>query len=144
MRALGPLLPQLTRRLRVYAESGPGEELMRANGLGPRHGTALGLLVFHDVTVGDMARELRLSLPTVSGVVADLDRAGIVQRSPDPEDRRRTIVALRAERREQVEAWLTGATTPILDVLEQLTGAERAAWIKATDLLVSRLDAKPS
>lgn len=107
----------------------------------PASAPSLGLLVRHDLTVGELSQQLRLSLPTVSGVIADLDRAQIVQRSQDPADRRRTTVSLRPERREQVEAWLTSTTQPILDVLEALTPAERAAWVKATDLLVARLSA---
>ena len=45
-------------------------------------------------TVGELASRLGLTLPTVSGVLADLDRAGLVERRPDPADRRRTIVQI--------------------------------------------------
>src|ERR1700685_645207 len=43
------------------------------------------------VTVGELASLLGLTLPTVSGVLADLDRAGFIDRSADPADRRRTL-----------------------------------------------------
>ena len=46
------------------------------------------------LTVSELASRLDLTLPTVSGVLADLDRAGLVDRQPDPADRRRTIVEL--------------------------------------------------
>ena len=36
------------------------------------------------LTVGKLAARLDLTLPTVSGVLADLDRAGLVERQPDP------------------------------------------------------------
>lgn len=139
LHALGPLLPQLARRLRDHAERRASAEQNRHQALSARHATALGLLVHHDLSVSELAQQLRLSLPTVSGVVADLDRAGIVSRNPDPADRRRTIVSLRPQRRRQVEQRLADGTAPIVAALEQLTPAERAAWVKATVLLVEHL-----
>ena len=43
----------------------------------------------------------------VSGVLADLDRAGFIERHPDPADRRRTIVAIPPAQRALVGEWLT-------------------------------------
>ena len=62
--------------------------------LSPRHVAALEQIRGGPVTVGELASRLGLTLPTVSGVLADLDRAGLVERHPDPADRRRTIVAI--------------------------------------------------
>jgi hypothetical protein len=50
--------------------------------LGPRHVAALHQLRGGPVTVGELASRLGLALPTVSGVLADLDRA--VTCGPDP------------------------------------------------------------
>ena len=62
--------------------------------LSPRHVAALEHLRGGDLTVGELAARLGLTMPTVSGVLADLDRAGFIERHPDPADRRRTIVAI--------------------------------------------------
>ena len=47
-----------------------------------------------DPLVGLLAIELEIAQPTVSDALASLDRKGLVQRVPDPADRRRTTVAL--------------------------------------------------
>ena len=56
---------------------------------------------------------LGLTLPTVSGVLADLDRAGFVERHPDPADRRRTIVQIPPAQAAQIGEWLDGAAKPL-------------------------------
>ena len=77
---------------------------------------------------------------TVSGLLADLDRAGFVERSADDADRRRTVVAIAAAQRPVVEKWLDGTAAPLARVLEKLQPPERAAFFKAMDLLESELE----
>lgn len=81
-----------------------------------------------------------LSLSTVSGLLADLDRAGFVERSADNADRRRTIVTITSAQRPVVEKWLDGSAAPLALVLEKLKPAERAAFLKAIDLLEAELE----
>ena len=59
--------------------------------LSPRHVAALEQIRGGPLTVGELVSRLGLTLPAVSGVLADPDRAGLVGRRPDPGDRRRTI-----------------------------------------------------
>src|SRR5215467_6484186 len=51
--------------------------------LSPRHVAALEQLLGGPVTVSELASRLGLTLTTVSGVLADLDRAGFIERHPD-------------------------------------------------------------
>ena len=125
------LLPRINRGLRrstLRVEEPPA-------GLGPRHRSALSLIREGELTVGALASRLALSLPTVSGVVADLERAGFVRRTPDPEDRRRTLLSVCPDRRTCVDRWLEGSSAPVARVLEQLSPEERATFVKAMDLL---------
>jgi DNA-binding MarR family transcriptional regulator len=103
--------------------------------LGPRHVAALQQLRGGQVTVGELAARLGLTLPTVSGVLADLDRAGFVERHSDPADRRRTIVAITPDQGALIGAWLDGAASPVARVLDQLSPSEQEAFLKAMDLL---------
>jgi DNA-binding MarR family transcriptional regulator len=103
--------------------------------LGPRHVAALQQLRGGPVTVGELASRLGLTLPTVSGVLADLDRAAFVQRRPDPGDRRRTIVAIAPGKSAVIGDWLDGAALPIARVLDKLSPGEQQAFLKAMDLL---------
>jgi DNA-binding MarR family transcriptional regulator len=45
-------------------------------------------------SMGTLARNLQVSMPTVSGIVDRLVRAGYVRRHPLPEDRRQVLVEL--------------------------------------------------
>jgi DNA-binding MarR family transcriptional regulator len=72
-------------------------------------------------------------------VLADLDRAGLVGRQPDPADRRRTIVQILPAQHSTVLQWLDGAASPLARVLDQLSTGEQAAFLKAMDLLEAEL-----
>src|SRR5262245_27948299 len=73
----------------------PPEELREAAataGLGPRHGPPMITLAFEDgLSVTELAERIGLSLPTTSQLVGELSRAGLVVRSEDERDRRRTL-----------------------------------------------------
>src|ERR1700683_3194138 len=99
--------------------------------LSPRHVAALEQIRGGPLTVGELASRLGLTLPTVSGVLADLDRASFVERHPDPADRRRTIVQVVPGQAGLISQWLDGAAKPIARVLDQLSPTEQQAFLKA-------------
>jgi DNA-binding MarR family transcriptional regulator len=107
--------------------------------LSPRHVAALEQLLGSPITVGELAARLGLTLPTVSGVLADLDRAGFIERHPDPADRRRTIVQVVPAQAAVIGEWLDGAAKPLARVLDKLSPSEQAAFLKAMDLLETEL-----
>jgi DNA-binding MarR family transcriptional regulator len=72
-------------------------------------------------------------------VLADLDRAGLVGRRPDPADRRRTIVQIIPGQAARIGHWLDGAAKPLARVLDKLTPDEQEAFLKAMDLLETEL-----
>lgn len=129
------LLPRVMRGLRRDTKA-VDEDLA---GLGARHRSALALVREHDITVGALASALDLTLPTVSGLVGDLERVGFVQRSADPADRRRTLITMNRDRRQCVDDWWTGSTAPVARVLEQLSAEERGVFVKAMRLLDAEL-----
>jgi DNA-binding MarR family transcriptional regulator len=107
--------------------------------LSPRHVAALEQLLGSPITVGELAARLGLTLPTVSGVLADLDRAGFIERHPDPADRRRTIVQVVPAQAAVIGEWLDGAAKPLARVLDKLSPSEQEAFLKAMDLLETEL-----
>src|SRR3989442_10178523 len=96
MKQLVGVLPRVIRGLKRHRDPA-AVGLWRSAQLGQRHGSALYFLTDGPKTVGELAADLELGLATVSGVVAELDRAGLVERQQDPADRRRTIVTIRKE-----------------------------------------------
>jgi DNA-binding MarR family transcriptional regulator len=130
------LFPRVTRGMRRWQDR--AAPLVTAP-LGPRHVAALQQVRGGPVTVSELAVKLGLTLPTVSGVLADLDRAGLIERHPDPADRRRTIVAVTPAQAALVGEWLDGAASPIARVLDKLSPGEQEAFLKAMDLLETEL-----
>ena len=114
---------------------------MQEGKLGPRHGVALSLLREQGpLTVGRLAAELGLTLPTVSGIIADVEQAGFVERSPDPEDRRRTVVTLAPQHGKAIATWLDVATAPMARALNKLSPDERVTFLKGMALLEAELN----
>jgi DNA-binding MarR family transcriptional regulator len=130
------LFPRVSRGMRRWQDRAAPQTQAP---LGPRHVAALEQLRGDPATVGELASRLGLTLPTVSGVLAELDRAGFVQRRPDPADRRRTIVQMTPAHRAEIVQWLDGAARPLARVLDQLDASEQAAFLKAMNLLETEL-----
>jgi DNA-binding MarR family transcriptional regulator len=140
VRQLIGLFPRVIRGFRRHKEPGGGaDDFLRAAKLGKRHGWALFVLLDGPKTVGELAGELELGLASASGVVAELDHAGLVERKQDEADRRRTIVSIRDEQRRLIESWLTYAAGPLQRVLERLTPEERATFVRAMAMLEHEL-----
>jgi DNA-binding MarR family transcriptional regulator len=135
------LLPRIARGMRRSQDLAVPETQAP---VGPRHVAALEALRDGPLTVGALAGQLDLTMPTVSGVIADLDRAGFVVREPDVADRRRTIVRFTPAKETAIRAWLDDAAAPLSRVLDKLTAAEQAAFLKAMDLLEDELQRKNS
>src|SRR5215469_11306541 len=132
------LFPRVTRGMRRWQD----QTAPKASGpLSLRHVAALEQLRDGPLTVGELAFRLALTLTTVSGVLAELDRAEFVERRPDPADRRRTIVQIAPSKAALIGEWLDGAAGPLARVLEKLAPSEQQAFLKAMDLLETELRA---
>lgn len=142
LKSLIQLLPSLARGLRRRR----GSELpFDGADLGPRHGATLSLLRNNgQMTVGQLAQSLELTLGTVSGIVADIEKAGLAERSADPSDRRRIIVTLRQDQKVTVDTWLKDATGPMERTLERLTPIERESFLKGIKFLEAELNSPDS
>lgn len=130
------LLPRISRGMRRSQDRAAPHS---PTPLGPRHVAALEQLRAGPLSVGTLATRLGLTLSTVSGVLADLDRAGFVVREPDAADRRRTIVQITPGEKTLIEQWLDSAAQPLARVLARLDPAEQAAFLKAMDMLEAEL-----
>jgi DNA-binding MarR family transcriptional regulator len=132
------VFPRVVRGMRRYQDQTTPRT---AAPLGPRHVAALEQLRDGPLSVGTLAARLGLTLSTVSGVLAGLDQAGFVERSADQADRRRTIVQITPGARIAVQQWLDGVAAPLARVLDRLGADERAAFLKAMDLLEAEFQA---
>jgi DNA-binding MarR family transcriptional regulator len=117
----------------------PAQELTEAaerGGLGPRHAPVVFAVVFDNgLSVSQLAERVGLSLATTSLLVGELSRAGILTRSEDERDRRRTIVTVSDEYEEWVNAWVAQIVEPMRRALERLSPRARADFMRGLRIL---------
>lgn len=122
----------LMPRLMARSKRMPIPERLQGFALTPRHLSLLALLLYDDsATVKELARRLQLASTTVSLMVGDLSRQGILQRREDERDRRRTIVSITEAHRPAIETWLGAGAAAWRTVFEPMTPAERKLVIDA-------------
>jgi DNA-binding MarR family transcriptional regulator len=108
------------------------------HGLGPRHGAVLiQLFAARPLSVSELAERLGSSLPTVSEMVGDLERARLVRREVDSTNRRRTLVSLSEEHREDFSEFLALRAAALLCALDQLTPEQRDGFVVGLRLWVT-------
>jgi DNA-binding MarR family transcriptional regulator len=78
----------------------------------------------------DLARGTSVDRSDVVAVLADLERADLIERSPDPTNRRRNIVTLTRAGKKQLKALDRVVDQAQERVLEPLTPAERERLLK--------------
>ena len=123
---------QLTRRLRAEQQRfsmSQGAVLGRLDRGGPR-------------SVSDLAAAERVRPQSMAQTVADLESGGLVERRPDPDDRRRALVSLTesgleilvASRRDR-DGWLAGE-------IAKLSGEDRRTLARAVELMGEFADSR--
>jgi DNA-binding MarR family transcriptional regulator len=121
----------------------PPQEFVDAfeqNHLGPRHIPVLMNLVFEDgQSVSGLAARLGLSLGTTSLMVGELSRAGLVERSEDEQDRRRTIVRLHPDHLKTMQVLFRERTKPWLRALERMDPDDRATFMACWRVLAEEV-----
>ncbi|GGS42738.1 transcriptional regulator [Streptomyces badius] len=129
VRAMLLTMPRIVSR----AKRTPVPEQLRSLRLAPRHLSLLSCLLFDGPTpVKDLAARLEVAPTTVSLMVSDLQRQGVVDRRTDPDDRRRSIVSISEDptTREAVDAWLASSARAWHQVLDGLGPEERATVVR--------------
>ena len=92
---LGDLVMRVARALRHR-----GAHAMAPWDLAPHHARALRVVGRHDgIRPGELAGHLRVAPRSVTDVVDALEERGLLERRPDPTDRRATVLALTASGR---------------------------------------------
>lgn len=135
---------QLRRVMRgMWARRRPTPELLglvEGASLGRRHVALLAQVGGEGGrSVGELAGELGLSLPAASTLARELEEHGLITRSEDPADRRRTVVGLAPATEEAVRGWLTSRSLPLEKALGALTEGEQEAFLKGLSALADAL-----
>jgi DNA-binding MarR family transcriptional regulator len=93
-------------------------------------------------SISDLAGRERMRPQSMAQTVSDLERDGLVERSPDPDDRRRALISLTAggrslltSSRRRREGWLERA-------IEELPSEDRSTVERAVVLLAHLADSE--
>jgi DNA-binding MarR family transcriptional regulator len=136
-------LGAVVKRLRHHPLPGSerGENALGGANPAPRHVAAL-LQIAADEPIGmtDLAERLRVSLATMSQVVTELADWGLIERSSDESDRRRTLVSVAAEHRPLTQAILDHRLLPLHRTLQRLNPDETAALLRGLVVLAEELE----
>lgn len=92
----------------------------------------------------DLASVLHLSRPTMSKQIARLERAGLITRTPDPDDGRAAIIALSAEGAHTHSLLVREGRRMIEAALSDWSAAEQAAFAQQLSRFTAGLGVKDS
>ncbi|HTE59442.1 MAG TPA: helix-turn-helix domain-containing protein [Solirubrobacteraceae bacterium] len=121
------LMPQVIARLK---RSGVPPEF-GSMALGPRHLPLLAYLHYDGaMTVNELAQRLEVAAATVSLMLAELSRHGLVERHPDDADRRRTIVSIGSNHGPAIERWIGHSAAAWRRTFADMQPAERAVFLR--------------
>jgi DNA-binding MarR family transcriptional regulator len=108
----------------------PVPEQLRTLELTPRHLSLLSVLLLDGpLTVSELAGRLTVAPTTVSLIVSDLSRKGVLVRREDERDRRRRIIDLDEGSRPAIAEWLAPGGQAWHQVLEPLTPEQRRLFV---------------
>ena len=118
---------RLARGPRDHSLPSPLRDLIDSGALAPRHVSVFAVIALEGpLTVSELAGRVGLALSTTSLLVTQLADAGLVVRTEDQRDRRRTVVSIEpAHRRESLHV-LESRLTPLRRALDRM-GPDRAA-----------------
>jgi DNA-binding MarR family transcriptional regulator len=118
-----PRMVGRVKRIRIPDE-------LQSFSLAPRHLSLLAYLLFDgQLGVTELAARLEVAPATVSLMVGELSRKGILERREDEADRRRTIVSIADEHRPAIDGWLGQGAAAWRKALEPLTAGQRQMFI---------------
>lgn len=88
--------------------------------------------------LGELASRTRVTQPTMTGLVASLVKAGLVERVADPSDARALLIDITPSGTTAVEDWRTKAGAAMEPYFDELSDEELSTLERAVDILVTR------
>jgi DNA-binding MarR family transcriptional regulator len=125
----------LLRRVRREDESA---------GLGPARLSALSVIVFGGaIRISELAAAEQVRTPTITPIVAALERAGLVTRETDRSDARAVVLRATAKGRRLLAEGRSRRVRHLAAELRGLSAAERTTLRQAADVLLRLFRPKP-
>jgi DNA-binding MarR family transcriptional regulator len=114
-----------------------------ALGVPPGQLSALSILVFGgECTIARLAGAEQVTSPTMTRIVDGLERSGLAERHPHPDDRRATLVRPTAAGRHLMERGRRRRVEVLTSLLDRLSEDDLNAVERALDAVARALDAE--
>lgn len=98
--------------------------------------SALSTVMAHDgIRAGDLARIEKVAAPSITRAVAELEARGLVERSPDPDDGRASLIRATPLGVKAVERARDGRAEQLISLLDRADGMTLARLRDAVDVL---------
>ncbi|MEK6278437.1 MAG: MarR family transcriptional regulator [Actinomycetota bacterium] len=111
--------------------------------LGPTTVAALATVERHGpLTPSELADHERVKRPTATRILRSLADAGLVERTPDPEDGRSALISVTAEGRERLRRLRKRKNAYLARRMRDLDPAEIAALQRAAEILEGMLESE--
>ncbi len=92
------------------------------------------------LTQGELARMAAIEQPTMAATLGRMERDGLIARTPDPADRRRSLVALTPKAEETAEQVRAAVAAVNAQALSGLSESERDQFLDMMGRIVAALD----
>jgi len=92
----------------------------------------------------ELADRERIKRPTATRLIVTLEEGGHVTRTPDPSDRRSSLIAVTPEGRELMRTLRTRKDAYLAQRLRKLSAEDRETLDRAADLLERLLEEDPA
>ncbi|MGH2940824.1 MAG: MarR family winged helix-turn-helix transcriptional regulator [Solirubrobacterales bacterium] len=92
-------------------------------------------------SVSDLAQAMRVRPQSMAQTVGDLEAEGMVERNPDPDDRRRALVSLTDAGQARIEADRAAREGWLVKALEELPDSDRETIERSVEILSRLADA---
>jgi DNA-binding MarR family transcriptional regulator len=124
-------LGRLNRQMRQHSPAGLTSSAIS---------TLAGVEALGPVRLGDLAAYEGVTSPTQSRLVAGLEAHGLVERTPDPDDKRATLLAITEEGHHQLERLRTIGAAFLVERLTSLPPEQRERLSDALSVLETLAD----
>ncbi|EMG38033.1 transcriptional regulator [Desulfocurvibacter africanus PCS] len=94
-------------------------------------------------TQGELCRLVQVEQPTMANTLARMERDGLIQRKPDPRDRRRTVIRLTTRGRDLESPAVASARSINARALESLTSREQSELRRMLGIIAANLSLHP-
>ena len=94
------------------------------------------------ISIGELAKLLFVSAPSASAMVDRLVEKGCLQRTPDPDDRRKVVVSVDAEALKDIERVEAAITRTFVALLEEIGPETARQWYEVVMRIKTVLESR--